>query len=444
MNLVKNRILLAGLLFACAQAVQSEPVCVTPADGIGGSGYSDGISGTGAPARNDTDGIGGTGQQASQDEGIGGTGIQGVITGFASVCLNGLEVHTPAQTPVSLLGQTASLADLRVGQVVNIHAVGSPNNLHARQVEVLHAAVGSVERTAVPGQLRVMGQAVRLSDETRFATGLSPATLAQGGAVRVSGLRAADGSIHATRLDRASAQEPFQLSGLLRIDAQGSRIDGIPVKLPRTALPLAGREIVATGRWDGKQLHADRIAPESGLDLTRVERFSIQGLADRPDTATSMEICGQRFLLTADTRFIGGRAALNDPVRISGHVDKNGRLIAEKVERQSRIMDNRLLPFGVSGKHGRSDSNSGRDEDEDHSGSSGSGSGRSGSSGSGDRDSGSDRSGSGDRSGGSDRSGSGRDTDRPERDSGRRDSGGTSGGDRIRIERIDRSGKGGG
>lgn len=58
-------------------------------DGIGGTGQQahDGIGGTGISADS---GIGGTGQQAQ--EGIGGTGIIGVITGFASVCVNGLEI----------------------------------------------------------------------------------------------------------------------------------------------------------------------------------------------------------------------------------------------------------------------------------------------------------------------------------------------------------------
>ncbi len=67
-----------------------------------------GIGGTGAaagPALADR-GIGGTGAPAFlADRGIGGTGIVAVITGFASICLGGIEVALEPGVPVLLEGK---------------------------------------------------------------------------------------------------------------------------------------------------------------------------------------------------------------------------------------------------------------------------------------------------------------------------------------------------
>lgn len=88
---------------------QAAPVCVDPEQPGKSQVARGGIGGTGAPAQSHRDpaspaqnggGIGGTGAPAAGDGGIGGTGmpvadgssvgIVGVISGFASVCINGV------------------------------------------------------------------------------------------------------------------------------------------------------------------------------------------------------------------------------------------------------------------------------------------------------------------------------------------------------------------
>ncbi len=91
----------------------SSVVSANPCDdgGIGGTGIqerSSGIGGTGSAFKNG--GIGGTGSAIEKGgiggsgdkvkDGIGGTGILGVITGFGSICVNRLEVHYSKETPV--------------------------------------------------------------------------------------------------------------------------------------------------------------------------------------------------------------------------------------------------------------------------------------------------------------------------------------------------------
>src|SRR6185369_3233583 len=114
-----------SVLSLCSLA-QAQDVCATKASavnqasapGLGGTGVaSGGIGGTGIR----TGGIGGTG---ISNGGIGGTGIVGVITGFASICVNGVEVHYGADTPVLADGRQAQAGDLAVGQVVAVSASG--------------------------------------------------------------------------------------------------------------------------------------------------------------------------------------------------------------------------------------------------------------------------------------------------------------------------------
>jgi hypothetical protein len=118
-------------LTATAVPVARADVCTAQEGGIGGTGAraEGGIGGTGARAEG---GIGGTGARA--DGGVGGTGIVGTITGFASVCVNGLEVHYDANTPVTVDGRAAPAGELAIGQVVSAEAEVTQSGLRARGI----------------------------------------------------------------------------------------------------------------------------------------------------------------------------------------------------------------------------------------------------------------------------------------------------------------------
>src|ERR1700690_592414 len=87
---------------------------------VGSPAADRGIGGTGAPAAG----------PAISDRGIGGTGIVGVVTGFGSVFVNGLEVAYAATTPVTVDGVPDTDAALRVGQLAAIVA-SDDHGLHA-------------------------------------------------------------------------------------------------------------------------------------------------------------------------------------------------------------------------------------------------------------------------------------------------------------------------
>src|SRR5262245_15808618 len=154
----------AALLLALyASAVLAVDPCANGTDGIGGTGSpreapaavnGDGIGGTGspreAPANGTGDGIGGTGSPREApavngaSDGIGGTGIVGAITGFGSICVNGLRVQYDVHTAISVNGEGAPASALHLGQVVAVDATVRGNDVHAKRIEVVHEVVGPI------------------------------------------------------------------------------------------------------------------------------------------------------------------------------------------------------------------------------------------------------------------------------------------------------------
>lgn len=180
----------------------SAAACSDPG-GIGGTGIGAGVEpgGTGGTGV-DPGGIGGTGQRAEAE-----IGVLGVITGFGSICVNGIEVHYDAGTPVAFNGDLSSAKALGIGQVVSVLAVGAGTQARARWIDIVESAVGPV--TAVENAsslLQVNKERIRIEPSTVFGPGFNRTQLASaqiGDILRVSGLRNAEGIIVATRVETA-------------------------------------------------------------------------------------------------------------------------------------------------------------------------------------------------------------------------------------------------
>ncbi|MFL1463004.1 DUF5666 domain-containing protein [Roseococcus sp. DSY-14] len=224
-------------------------------------------------------GIGGTGMlaEAEGERGIGGTGIWGVLTGFGSLCLQGQRVALPPGTPILLDGRPVGLAALRGGQVLAVEAAGGEGALRARRVTIRFEASGPVEAVGST-TLRVAGQAVALTPETRGRRDWRP-----GEGVRVSGLRRADGTIAATRLDPLPAPDQVSSYGTLRRGPGGWMLGSMPLRLPPGLVPPPEGAAIATGRLrDGvllvETLRADLLTRDPPAWFGRgVERFVLSG-----------------------------------------------------------------------------------------------------------------------------------------------------------------------
>ena len=221
--------------------------------------------GIGAPSRQLADtvpvdqGIGGTGLAPAGDAvrpgvGSGRLGVVGVITGFASVCVDGLEIAYDASTTVMLDGALATRSALRAGQVVALDA-GEGINPHAASIAVRHEVTGPVERLEA-GLAVVAGQRVRLSDAVWGA-----AAVQQGAWISVSGLRDPSGVVQATRID-PSAPGPVIVRGRLA-PGVAPHIGLLALRAsPFSGDVLAGGEVEAIGRYVDGSLAADSVTPD--------------------------------------------------------------------------------------------------------------------------------------------------------------------------------------
>ena len=351
------RRLVAGLAFALCGVVPAvaAPVCVdpggiggtgaprreggiggtgSPASGIGGTGApaASGIGGTGAPVAS---GIGGTGAPLAQggiggtgaparEGGTGGTGIVGTITGFASICVNGVEVHYDEAVPVSENGIGGAVSRLAVGQVVAVEAGTSPRGLEARSIAIVHAYEGPVtaaRKGSAP--LRVMGQAVQLASGAKVDAGLRAGEM-----VRVSGFRNASGEVLATRVERAP-----QLREASAIGMRGG--DGTLHGLALSGAARGNAESLVRGTWTGRALAVSQTSANPTIPFAgRVRDAIVEGLVlERADNR--MDISGFEVELAEGTEFADSAAGTLDKdtrVRVQGTFTGERKVKATRIE----------------------------------------------------------------------------------------------------------------
>jgi hypothetical protein len=288
----------------------------------------------------------------------------GAITSFGSVILNGIEYQTAA-TSIKVDGQSASQGDLRVGYYVRVtgHHDDGANLDVADQIDFrgdVEGPVSTVDPVAMT--LVVLGQTIVLSAETSFDDNITPEGLAGikvGDLLEVSGMRAPDGTIHATRIEAKAAGVGLQVVGVATaVDATAKTlvINALTVDFSAAALvdfpgsaPKAGDLVQAIGT----ALTSNGVLEASSLELLNDVGASpatavntrIEGLINQFSSATDFEVAGQPVSTSATTSFDGGQAsdlALNVSVEVEGSVNSDGVLIASKVEIR-READVRLM-----------------------------------------------------------------------------------------------------
>ena len=276
----------------------------------------------------------------------------GSITGFGSVHVNGVKFETTS-AKITVNGQAATQSDLKVGEVVTVHGHhdDSSDQDMADSVEFrdnVQGPVSMIDMTA--GTLVVLGQNVIVSTDTSFGDTIMPASLAGlavNDIVEVSGMPAANGDIHATRMEKKAAGAPFEVTGVAASTdstAKTLKINALTVDF--SAATLVG--FPPTGPKDGDRVEATGTSLGSAGELTATrlelltddefgqenEEGEIEGLITRFASATDFDVAGHPVTTSASTTFEGGMStdlALNVRVEVEGTVNASGVLEATKV-----------------------------------------------------------------------------------------------------------------
>ena len=308
-------------------------------------------------------GMGGSGTASIASRGPASVAV-GPITGFGSVHLNGKRFQTTSAA-IKIDGQTATQGDLHVGDVVEVrgHHDSTSGDDVADEIEMHSDVQGPVDSIdAVGNRLVVLGQSVVVSADTSYDDGISPASLAGvavGDILEVSGMRAANGDIDATRIERKPAGASFHVIGTASstdATAKTLSINALAVDFAAATLvdfpsagPTDGDLLEAEGTTLGAagQLLATKLELRTGKELKADHdgEAEIEGLVTRFAAATDFDVAGRAVSTSATTVFEGGGAAdlaLNVRVEVEGVIDSTGVLAATKV-RIERAANVRIL-----------------------------------------------------------------------------------------------------
>ncbi|MBC7635566.1 MAG: hypothetical protein H7251_08180 [Acetobacteraceae bacterium] len=267
---------LAALLLplGCAEPVPSPAklACAVTEDGFAPKRLTErGIGGTGAPIVLADRGIGGTGAK---------TGVQGVITGFASLCVNGLELDYDPADPIDVDGTIQVARDLRIGQMVTLRAESEAYGVVARAMAVRHVVSGPIDGIANGGsRLVVAGQDVRLGGNSSGA-----GSLEVGQWVEISGLRDPAGFILATRVDPRPSGEAI-ITGKVAGPPNARRIGGAALR-GNLARVTSGDTVSLIGLYqDGVLTVRQPVATARPLPLGQAGLVVVEAIAQGTRTA---------------------------------------------------------------------------------------------------------------------------------------------------------------
>ncbi len=360
--------------------------------GAGGTGIvaEGGAGGTGVVA---VGGFGGTGDAVvarllPQDT-AGGIAIVGVVTGFASICINGEEVHYDSNTPVYDNGNATKISSIGTGQMVVLKADKVGDKLRARAIGLFDAVAGPIDKLDIKrAQMEVMGQIVQLDQMTMQQM----RALDAGATVRVSGHRLANGEIVATKVGVSGAsRDKTQIASTIgivtSITPDGFVVNGTKVSVDKALLGnmKVGNEVRVGGHWDGIAIKPNRIEaqPISNL-INRADRAIMEGFAQL-EGSSGVSVSGTELVINkVNASYKNIASSHGKVVKVELHKDNNGNLVCDKVEQRKGQL------FKL---HSRKTANNGLGDDSSDDVDSSSGS--SSNAGSGSENSGSDSSGSG-------------------------------------------------
>jgi hypothetical protein len=312
-------------------------------------------------------GGGGSDSTTSSPVTSGSTITSGVITGFGSVFVDGVEFET-ANSSFSLDDGDDGMEnedELAVGMVVTVtgtvNADGKTGN--AEHIEFDDELEGIVNANNVAadgtGTMTVMGQTVFIKTTTIFESDVdgidSIDKVAAGNVVEVSGFSSGDGSVYATRIEVKLAQhagEEIEVKGIVsKLAASTFDIGGLTVDFSSGALfddslpdgTLSDGLYVEVKSTAGFNLDGVLIASEIELqndgdmdmDGDEGDEVELNGFVTTVKSDTAFEIGGRTVIITTDTSIEHGNAGdikLGVFLEVEGELNAAGELLADEIE----------------------------------------------------------------------------------------------------------------
>ncbi len=275
------------------------------------------------------------------------TTTTGVITGFGSIFVGGVEYFTEGAT-VDLDGTEADESALAVGMVVTLEGLVNPDGTgQARQVIYRKNLKGPVQNNAIPpggeaGTLTVLGQTIAIDPLTVFEGDAATPTLDAlqvNQMVEVSGFPTPDG-IHATRVElKTDGIDEVEIKGRVStVDPQNRTltIGDLTITVPDDfLLPASGAVVEVKGTLADGALTASEIDTEDHLPGELQGQPGKEGELEGVVTAIVDATTGEITVNGQTVRVPPGLAAqlsTGQRIELSGRFGEDGVLEVEEFE----------------------------------------------------------------------------------------------------------------
>lgn len=277
----------------------------------------------------------------------GGFAVQGPITRFGSIFVNGVE-YSISNANIVVGGQPATPGDLRVGQLVTVTGTQSPGAMPAAaRVDFEPTLIGPVQSVnADASTLIAAGTTVRVTGGTSYdATLIGIESLSSGDFVEVSGYRDANGVVIASRIDTKppgqvevrgvvanlnAALETFTIGSVTVDYSVATSLQSFP-----SGGPAAGDLVEAQGTLSGATLSASRlIRQQDAFDAASSAHVQMEGAVTTAGAPGVFDIGSYHVATNAATQYENGTAsdlAVSRIVEVEGSVDASGTLVADRV-----------------------------------------------------------------------------------------------------------------
>ncbi|MCW9047191.1 MAG: DUF5666 domain-containing protein [Gammaproteobacteria bacterium] len=290
---------------------------------------------------------------------VGSSSTVGVITGFGSVYVNGVEYETD-RASIDIDGKQSIETSLGIGDVVvlqgSVNADGVTGSATAIScADELEGYVLDLSGlVAGIGSINVMGQNVSINIDTVFDsdTLTSISDLSVNDIVEVSGFADGNGNILATRIETKNAAEDIELKGLVSnldvnvktftigtLTIDYSSAQELPSNLDNNLYVEVKTETALSGNLnDGFVLSASKVEIEDDGDMDmdgdEGDELKVQGLVSDV-TETSFRFNGQLVefsSLDIDDDFNLSSLVDGMMITVEGYIDANGNFVVEEIE----------------------------------------------------------------------------------------------------------------
>jgi len=304
-------------------------------------------------------GGGGVAGGGGTEPGIDRLGVaSGVVSGFGSIFVNGVEFETDsAEFEVDDDSVGSGQDDLNVGDTVIVTFDPDVAGNVAQTVfsdDVVEGPIDSIDPALV-----VAGQAVVVDAATSFDDSLpvpSLAGLKVGDFIEVNGLFDSNGDIRATRIELGDGDvEVHGFISALDIDNRTFSINNLVVNYDGTTVIDDNFPGGIFANGDFAEVKGPNPGPNAPLMATKIEadgfgleggegpnfddfdevEVEIEGFITRVVSATDFDVSGFPFRINSGTEFEGGSAddlMLDVKVEVEGDLNANNILVADKVD----------------------------------------------------------------------------------------------------------------